>query len=75
MIFLSIRRALSSIPATTFKALRRAAEAEPKRSLVLPVTIVPSGSSIATAGLLPVVSLLRRAALTVGRSVSTEIPA
>ena len=40
----------SSIPANAFKALRRTAEVDPKRSVVFPVTILPLGNSIAAAG-------------------------
>ena len=38
------------MPASILIALRRADEAAPSNSLVLPVTILPSGSSIAAAG-------------------------
>ena len=57
----------SSIFASAFKAFSNAAEEAPSKVLVLPVTIRPSGSSIATAGS-PVVSALTFAALITGDS-------
>ncbi len=39
-----------SMPASFFSALSRAEEAAPSRGPVLPVTTVPSGSSMAAAG-------------------------
>ena len=63
----------SSIPAKYLSTLRISADEAPRSVDVLPVIIVPSGSSIAAAGL-PVSSALMLAAATTGRS-PIDIPA
>ena len=57
----------SGMPASALSALSIAADTGPKRSVVLPVTMAPSGSSMAAAGL-PVLSATPRAAGTTARS-------
>ena len=57
----------SSIPARTLRALSSIAEEQPNRAEVLPVTMRPSGSSIAEAGS-PVASATSSAGGTTGRS-------
>ena len=63
---------LSSIPASTLRALSNAAEEAPRSEEVLPVITVPSFSSMATAGA-PVFSAVSVAYLTAGRSSAGEM--
>ena len=63
----AIRGSFLSMPASAFTALSRQADAAPSRAEVLPVTMSPSGSSMATAGP-PVASARSSAAATTGRS-------
>ena len=60
------------MPASFLSAFMRQADDAPSRELVLPVTMVPSGSSMLTAGA-PVSAALAMAAATTGRSAE-EMP-